>query len=216
MCAVSLLVADDHEVVRRGIRALIQEQPGWRIAAEANDGRDAVTKANQFQPDVAILDITMPSLNGLDAAKQIAELSPRTKILILTIHESDQLSCKALAAGARGYILKSDAAFDLIAAITSLLSNKTFFTPKVAQMVLNGYLGNGPTASENTPSQITPREREIVHLLAEGKNSRKVAAILGVSVKTVETHRANILRKLHCHSVTDLVRYAVRNHIVEA
>jgi DNA-binding NarL/FixJ family response regulator len=216
MCAVSLLVADDHEVVRRGVRALIQEQHGWRIAAEATDGRDAVTKANEFQPDVAILDITMPSLNGLDAAKQIAELSPRTKVLILTIHESDQLSCQALNAGARGYILKSDAAFDLISAIRSLLSNKTFFTTKVAQMVLNGYLGNGPTASEDAPLQITAREREIVQLLAEGKNSRKVAALLSISVKTVETHRSNILRKLHCHSVTDLVRYAIRNHIVEA
>jgi DNA-binding NarL/FixJ family response regulator len=216
MCAVSLLIADDHEVVRRGIRALIQEQPGWRIAAEANDGRDAVNKANEFQPDVAILDITMPSLNGLDAAKQIAELSPRTKVLILTIHESDQLSRKALDVGVRGYILKSDAAFDLITAVSSLLSNKTFFTPKVAQMVLNAYLGKGPRASEDAPLQITAREREIVQLLAEGKSSKEVASVLDISAKTVETHRSNILRKLHFHSVTELVRYAVRNHIVEA
>jgi DNA-binding NarL/FixJ family response regulator len=216
MCAVSLLIADDHEVVRRGIRALIQEQPGWRIAAEANDGRDAVNKANEFQPDVAILDITMPSLNGLDAAKQIAELSPRTKVLILTIHESDQLSRKALDVGVRGYILKSDAAFDLITAVSSLLSNKTFFTPKVAQMVLNAYLGKGPRASEDAPLQITAREREIVQLLAEGKSSKEVASGLDISAKTVETHRSNILRKLHFHSVTELVRYAVRNHIVEA
>ena len=216
MCAVSLLIADDHEVVRRGIRALIQEQPGWRIAAEANDGRDAVNKANEFQPDVAILDITMPSLNGLDAAKQIAELSPRTKVLILTIHESDQLSRKALDVGVRGYILKSDAAFDLITAVSSLLSNKTFFTPKVAQMVLNAYLGKGPRASEDAPLQITAREREIVQRLAEGKSSKEVASVLDISAKTVETHRSNILRKLHFHSVTELVRYAVRNHIVEA
>jgi DNA-binding NarL/FixJ family response regulator len=216
MCAVSLLIADDHEVVRRGIRALIQEQPGWRIAAEANDGRDAVNKANEFQPDVAILDITMPSLNGLDAARQIAELSPRTKVLILTIHESDQLSRKALDVGVRGYILKSDAAFDLITAVSSLLSNKTFFTPKVAQMVLNAYLGKGPRASEDAPLQITAREREIVQLLAEGKSSKEVASVLDISAKTVETHRSNILRKLHFHSVTELVRYAVRNHIVEA
>jgi len=216
MCAVSLLIADDHEVVRRGIRALIQEQPGWRIAAEANDGRDAVNKANEFQPDVAILDITMPSLNGLDAAKQIAELSPRTKVLILTIHESDQLSRKALDVGVRGYILKSDAAFDLITAVSSLLSNKTFFTPKVAQMVLNAYLGKGPRASEDAPLQITAREREIVQLLAEGKSSKEVASVLDINPKTVETHRSNILRKLHFHSVTELVRYAVRNHIVEA
>src|SRR5579872_3860077 len=144
MPTASLLIADDHEVVRRGIRALIQEQPGWQIAAEVKDGRDAVAKAGQFQPDVAILDITMPSLNGLDAIKQIAELSPRTKVLILTVHESDELIRKALDAGARGYIFKTDAAFDLITAVNSLLSNKTFFTPKVAQIVLNGYLGKGP------------------------------------------------------------------------
>jgi DNA-binding NarL/FixJ family response regulator len=214
--AVSLLVADDHDVVRRGIRALIQEQPGWQVAAEAKDGRDAVTKATEFQPDVAILDITMPALNGIDAAMQIAKLSPRTKVLILTIHESDQLSRKALDAGARGYILKTDAACDLITAVSSLLSNKTFFTPNIAQMVLNGYLGKGPTASEEAPLQITAREREIVQLLAEGKHSKEVATVLDITVKTVETHRANILRKLHFHSVTDLVRYAVRNHIVEA
>lgn len=216
MLAVSVLVADDHEIVRRGIRALIHEQPGWKVAAEAEDGRDAVTKASEFQPDVAILDITMPSLNGLDAAKQITKLSPRTKVLILTIHESDQLIRKALDAGASGYIFKTDAAFDLITAVNALLSDKAFFTPKVSQMVLNGYLGKGPTASQDEPLQITPREREIVQLLAEGKHSKEVATVLDITVKTVETHRANILRKLHCHSVTDLVRYAVRNHIVEA
>jgi len=216
MCAVSLLVADDHDVVRRGIRALIQEQPGWQVAAEARDGRDAVTKATQFQPDVAILDITMPALNGIDAAMQIAKLSPRTKVLILTVHESDHLSRKALDAGAHGYILKTDAAIDLITAISSLLSNKTFFTPKIAQMVLNGYLGKGPTATADTSLQITLREREILQLLAEGKHSKEAATVLDISVKTVETHRSNILRKLHCHSVADLVRYAVRNHIVEA
>jgi len=216
MCAVSLLVADDHDIVRRGIRALIQEQPEWQIAAEAKDGRDAVTKATEFQPDVAILDITMPSLNGLDAAKQIAKLSPRTKILILTVHESDQLIRKALDAGASGYIFKTDAAFDLITAVKSLLSDKAFFTPKVSQMVLNGYLGKGPMASEDEPLQITGREREIVQLLAEGKHSKEVATTLDITVKTVETHRSNILRKLHFHSVTELVRYAVRNHIIEA
>jgi DNA-binding NarL/FixJ family response regulator len=135
MCAVSVLVADDHDVVRRGIRALIQEQPGWRVAAEAKDGRDAVTKATEFQPDVAILDITMPSLNGIDAAMQIAKVSPRTKVLILTIHESDQLSRKAIDAGVRGYVLKTDAAFDLITAVSSLLSNEIFFTEGVQNSV---------------------------------------------------------------------------------
>jgi len=216
MCAVSLLVADDHEIVRRGIRAVIKEQSEWQIVAEAKDGRDAVTKAAEFQPDVAILDITMPSLNGLDAAKQIAKLSPRTKILILTVHESDQLIRQALDAGASGYIFKTDASFDLIIAVKALLSAKAFFTPKVSQMVLNGYLGKGTTASGDEHLQITGREREIVQLLAEGKHSKEVADVLHITVKTVESHRSNILRKLHFHSVTQLVRYAVRNHIVEA
>jgi len=216
MCAVSLLVADDHEIVRRGIRAVIKEQSEWQIVAEAKDGRDAVTKAAEFQPDVAILDITMPSLNGLDAAKQIAKLSPHTKILILTVHESDQLIRQALDAGASGYIFKTDASFDLIIAVKALLSAKAFFTPKVSQMVLNGYLGKGPTASGDEHLQITGREREIVQLLAEGKHSKEVADVLNITVKTVESHRSNILRKLHCHSVADLVRYAVRNHIIEA
>jgi DNA-binding NarL/FixJ family response regulator len=165
---------------------------------------------------VAILDISMPSLNGLDAAKQIAKLSPHTKVLILTVHESDELIHKILAAGVRGYILKSDAGRDLITAVRALLSNKTFFTAKVARMVMDGYLGKGPKGSEEASLQITGREREVVQLLAEGKTSKEVATMLNVSVKTVETHRSNILRKLDCHSVTELVRYAVRNHIVDA
>jgi DNA-binding NarL/FixJ family response regulator len=216
MGAVSLLVADDHDLVRQGLRALIQEQPGWQVAAEATNGRDAVAKASQFKPDVAILDITMPLLNGLDATKQIATASPRTKVLILTIHESDLLSRKAIEAGARGYMFKADAACDLITAVTSIVLNKTFFTPKVGQMVLNGYLGKGLKASDDESLRITGREREIVQLLAEGKRSHEVATLLALSIKTVETHRANILRKLNCNSVTELVRYAVRNHIIEA
>jgi DNA-binding NarL/FixJ family response regulator len=216
MGTVSLLVADDHEVIRQGLRALIKEQPGWKLAAEATDGSDAVAKAAEFQPDVAIIDVTMPLLNGIEATKQIAAASPRTKVLILTIHESDQLSRKAIEAGARGYMFKTDAARDLISAVNSLLMNKTFFTPQVAQMVLNGYLGKGPKAGDDESLRITAREREVVQLLAEGKHSSEAATVLGLSIKTVETHRSNILRKLHCHSVTELVRYAVRNHIVEA
>jgi len=216
MCAVSVLIADDHEIVRRGIRALLQEQPGWQVVAEVTNGRDAVVKANEFQPDVAILDITMPSLNGLDATKQIAKVSPSTKVIILTVHDSDQLIPKVLDAGARGYILKADAGRDLITAAKALLSNKAFFTPKVAQIVMDGYLGKGPKVSEEGFSQITGREREIVQLLAEGKSCKEVATILGISTKTAETHRSNLMRKLNCHSVAELVRYAIRNHLVEA
>jgi DNA-binding NarL/FixJ family response regulator len=177
---------------------------------------DAVAKATQHRPDVAILDITMPLLNGLDATRKIAMASPRTKVLILTMHESDQLSRKAIEAGAQGYMFKTDAASDLVTAVNTLLSNKTFFTPKVAQMVLSGYLGKGLKASDDESLGITAREREIVQLLAEGKHNSEVATVLNLSIKTIETHRSNILRKLHCHSVTELVRYAVRHHIVEA
>jgi DNA-binding NarL/FixJ family response regulator len=195
---------------------LLQEQPGWQVVAEAKNGREAVAKADEFKPDIAILDITMPSLNGIEAAKQIAKLSPRTKIMILTMHDSDQLIQMVLNAGARGYILKADAGRDLITAVKALVSNKTFFTPKVAEMLLKVYLGKGPKRTEEGSLRITAREREIVQLLAEGKTSKELATILGLSVKTVETHRSNILRKLNCHSVTELVRYAVRNHLLEA
>jgi DNA-binding NarL/FixJ family response regulator len=189
---------------------------GWTIAAEATDGRDAVLKANQFKPDVAILDISMPLLNGLEATRQIANVSPGTKVLILTVHDADLLVGKVIQAGARGYILKTDLGRDLIAAVKALLANKTFFTAKVAQMVMDGYLGKGPKSSGEEFSQITGREREVVQLLAEGKSSKEVATILGISTKTVETHRTNLMRKLNCHSVSELVRYAVRNHLVEA
>lgn len=216
MCAVTLLIADDHEVVRRGLRALIQEQRNWQLVAEAKDGKEAVAKANEFKPDVAILDIMMPVLNGLDAAKQIVKKSARTKILILTVHDSDQLIQSVVDVGARGYILKTDAGHDLIRAVNALLANKTFFTPKVAEMVLEGYLGKKPKAGGVGELRVTEREREVLQLLAEGKSSKEIAGALNLSVKTVETHRSNIMRKVQCHSVTELVRYAVRNHIVEA
>ena len=215
---VRLLLADDHEVVRRGLRALLEAEQGWEVVAEAVDGRDAIEKTKQTKPDVAILDISMPSLNGLEAARQIAVSALQTKVLILTVHDSDPLIQQVLEAGARGYLLKSDAARDLVAAVDALRRNKTFFTPKVAQIVLEEYLGKNPkdAASEGGCSRLTGRQREIVQLLAEGKTSKEVACALGLSVKTAETHRANIMRRLDCHSVTALVRYAIRNHIIDA
>jgi DNA-binding NarL/FixJ family response regulator len=200
----------------RRLRVLIGEQSEWKIAAEAKDGREAVIKANQLKPDVAILDISMPLLNGLEATRQIAKVSPGTKVLILTVHDADLLVSKVIHAGARGYVLKTDLGRDLIAAVTALLANKTFFTAKAAQIVMDGYLGKGPKASGEEFSQITGREREVVQLLAEGKSSKEVATILGITTKTAGTHRTNLMRKLNCHSVTELVRYAVRNHLVEA
>jgi DNA-binding NarL/FixJ family response regulator len=214
-----LLLADDHEIVRKGLRALLEAEPGWQVAAEAADGRDAVEKAQQIKPDIAILDISMPSLNGLEATRQIVKGISQTKVLVLTMHDSDPLIQRVLEAGARGYLLKSDAARDLVAAVDALRRNKTFFTPKVARLVLEGYLDKSPRESsspEGGSCRLTDRQREIVQLLAEGKSSKEVASALGLSVKTAETHRANIMRRLDCHSVTALVRYAIRNHLIEA
>jgi DNA-binding NarL/FixJ family response regulator len=209
-----ILVADDHEIVRRGLRALLANRPEWQICDEATEGREAVEKARQSQPDVVILDIGMPGLNGLEAARQIRKVSPRSEVLILTMHESEQVVQEVLAAGARGYVLKSDAGRDLVAALEALSRHKTFFTPSVTEMVLKTYLGGGGEGEVAESSALTPREREVIQLLAEGKGNKEVADILGISVRTAETHRTNIMRKLDCHSLSDLVRYAIRNNII--
>lgn len=213
-----LLVVDDHEVVRKGLRSVLEQQPGWQVAGEASNGREAVTKAKELQPDVTVLDISMPSLNGLEATRQMLKQNSREKVLILTMHESDPLIQEVLNAGARGYLLKSDAGKDLVDAVEAVRRNKTFFTAKVGQMMLDGYLDKKPKPADRDapPSRLTPRQREIVQLLAEGKSSKEVAAALGLSVKTAETHRANIMRRLGCHSVSELVRYAIRNGIIVA
>jgi DNA-binding NarL/FixJ family response regulator len=221
MEGLRLLVADDHEIVRKGLRSLLEAQPGWQVAGEASDGREAVEKARELHPDVTVLDIGMPSLNGLEATRQMLKNDSRAKILILTMHESDPLIRAVLDAGARGYVLKTDASRDLVTAVNAVRSNKTFFTAKVAQMVLDGYLDQGPIKkdkprADSPKTRLTPRQREIVQLLAEGKSSKEVAVQLGLSVKTAETHRANIMRRLDCHCVSELVRYAVRNNIIEA
>ena len=220
MGILRLLVADDHDVVRKGVRTLLEEQPGWEVAEEASDGREAVEKAKLVQPDVTILDLSMPELNGLEAAREILK-TVSTKVLILTMYDSDPLIRQTLEAGARGYLLKSDAGRDLVSAVDALRRNKTFFTPKVAQMVLEGYLGRPTKENEDDNGRknglrLTARQKQILQLLAEGKSSKEVAVALNISVKTAETHRANIMRRLDCHSVTELVRYAIRNHIIEA
>ena len=210
-----ILVADDHEVVRRGLCALLRNQPEWDVCGEAADGREAVVRVLSLKPDVVIMDIGMPNLNGLEATRQILKMNPLVKVLILTLHDSDQVVQEVLNAGARGFLLKTDAARDLVAAVDALRRDKIYFTPKVAAMVLDGFLRkDGATAEPPVRSRLTPREREIVQLLAEGKSSKEVAVALGLSVKTAETHRSNIMRKLELHSVSDLVLYAVRNNIV--
>jgi DNA-binding NarL/FixJ family response regulator len=220
MAPVRLLIADDHEIVRRGLRTVLETRQGWVVVAEASDGREALQKAEEVNPHVTILDISMPSMNGLEAARQIQKRVPETKILILSVHDSDPLIHRVLESGARGYLLKSDAARDLVTAVDALLCNKTFYTRRVEQVVLEGYLAKttsvGDEGRDEDALRLTARQREIVQLLAEGKSSKEVATELEISVKTAETHRANIMRRLECHSVTELVRYAVRNHIIEA
>jgi DNA-binding NarL/FixJ family response regulator len=218
MRPVHILLADDHEVVRKGLRALLETQPGWKVIAEATDGREAVEKAQSMHPDIAIVDIGMPSLNGLEATRQIVKKAPRTRVLVLTMHDTNPLIQQVVKAGARGYVLKSDVASDLVSAVEALTHDQTFFTSKVSQIILDRYVGKSdvPENVADPDSPLTPREREVVQLLAEGKSSKEVAAVLGISVKTAETHRINLMRKLDCHSVAEVVRYAVRNLIAEA
>jgi DNA-binding NarL/FixJ family response regulator len=213
-----ILVADDHEVVRRGLCALLQSRPEWEVCGEAADGREAVEKVRNLKADAVIIDIGMPTLNGLEATRQIVKANPNVKVLVLTLHDSEQMIQEVLNAGARGFLLKSDAARDLISAVQALRRDNTYFTSRVAEMVLEGYLK--PDTRTNTipaahvRSRLTSREREVVQLIAEGKSTKEVAVALGLSVKTAETHRSNIMRKLELHSVSDLVLYAVRNNIV--
>jgi len=220
MRPIQILLADDHEVVRKGLRALLESQPGWKVIAEATDGREAVEKARDMHPDVAIVDIGMPSLNGLEATRQIVKKAPRTRVLVLTMHDTNPLIQQVVKAGARGYVLKSDVASDLVSAVDALCRDQTFFTSKVSQIILDRYVGKAAGAEAppdpDPDSPLTPREREVVQLLAEGKSSKEVAAVLGISVKTAETHRINLMRKLDCHSFAEVVRYAVRNLIAEA
>ena len=215
--ALRILIADDHEVVRHGLRALLQNHQEWEICGEAVDGRDAVAKAASLKPDLAILDIGMPNLNGLDAARHILRAEPRIMVLILTIDESEQLMREVLNAGARGFLLKSDAARDLVSAVEALQRHRTFFTSKMAEIVLDGFLSGRQPATTPVVSRdrLTAREREVVQLLAEGKSTKEVAMVLGVSAKTAETHRSNIMRKLDFHSVSQVVLYALRNNIVQ-
>src|ERR1700690_1365673 len=213
-----ILLADDHEIVRRGLRSLLERREGWEVCGEAGDGREAVEKALQLKPDVVIVDIGMPNLNGLDTTRQLLQHDPQQKVIVLTITDSDQVIREALDAGARGFVLKSDAARDLVSAVEALQRNRMFFTPRVNDMVLAGFLDKGYKPSNGEAPRLptlTAREREVIQLLAEGKSSKEVASLLNLSTKTAETHRSNIMRKLDIHSIRDLVVYAVRNDIIQ-
>jgi DNA-binding NarL/FixJ family response regulator len=215
--SLRILVVDDHAVVRRGVRSLLESRESWEVCGEATTGREAVEQNRQLRPDVIVMDLSLPELNGLDATRQILKDTPGTQVLVLTMHQSEQLARDVLQAGARGYVLKADADESLIAAVDSLRQHKPFLTSAVTEFVLDDYLRRGDTAADAVvPVAVTGREREIIQLVAEGRSNKETASTLGVSVKTVEAHRANVMRKLHLRSVSDLVRYAIRNKIVQA
>jgi DNA-binding NarL/FixJ family response regulator len=209
MLKYRILIADDHEIVRHGLRALLESHPGWEVCGEAVDGRDAVNKTAELKPDVVAMDIGMPNLNGLDAARQILRENPRQKILFLTMYQSEQLARTCMQAGVRGLLLKSEAGLELVTAIEALERNGTFFSSRSATVPRREPRGK----SKDT---LTPRERQVVQLLAEGKTTKEVACALNLSVKTAETHRSNIMGKLNLHSISEVVLYAVRNQIVQA
>jgi DNA-binding NarL/FixJ family response regulator len=214
-----ILIADDHSIVRRGVAALLESEPDLEVCGEASSGREAIEAADRLKPDLVIIDIGMPEMNGLDATRHIAKDHPEIEVLILTMHDSEELVHGVLDAGARGYVLKSDVTESLLSAVRALLRHEIFMTCKVAEYVVQGFLGSSSDRQGmrgQASHTLSPREREVVQLLAEGKSNKEVAALLSISLKTVETHRANVMSKLDLHSMSDLVRYAIRNHIIES
>lgn len=219
MDTLCLLVAGGNEISREGLCALVRAQPGWHLSAEACNGREAVAQTKLFKPHVAIMDMDMPSLNGLDATRQIANAVCQTKVLLLGSMGTEQLLSLALDAGARSYLLKSDPFADLVAAVEGLRYAGSYFTGRAAEAVLRGYLEILEKMRQRDgkdPHRLSGREREVMQLLAEGNSTKEAAVILNISSATAEVHRHNLMRKIDCHSVPGLVRYAIRNHIIEA
>jgi DNA-binding NarL/FixJ family response regulator len=208
---IRILIADDHDVVRSGVRRAVEAQPNWQVVAEAADGKEAVQKAMETKPDIAVIDYSLPLINGVDATRQIRAAQPRTEVLIFTMHDNEAVIQEVLKAGARGYLVKTDAQRHLIGAIEALAAHKPFFTAKISEALLDSYLSR-PARDR---SALTHRERGVVQLIAEGYTNKQIAKLLDIGLKTVETHRAKVMRKLNLTSPAQLVRYAVRNQIVE-
>jgi DNA-binding NarL/FixJ family response regulator len=214
MKKIRILIADDHDIVRRGLRPLIESEYGWEVCGEAVTGREAVAMAESLKPDIVILDVGMPEVNGVEATRQIRQARAETEVLAFTGTESESLVHQLFAAGARACVLKSEAGDQLIPAIKALSQHRPYLASRISQAVFERYLQGGLAPDDDTPGGLSARERETIRLLAEGKSNKEVAAAVGISVKTVESHRAAIMRKLGFTSFSDLVRYAVRNHIV--
>jgi DNA-binding NarL/FixJ family response regulator len=214
---IRILIADDHDVIRTGLRALLEAESDFEVCGEARDGREAVKEACRLAPDVVILDFSMPGMNGLEVTRRIRKALGKTEVLVLTAYDSEQLARALLSAGALGYMSKSDADRDLVVAVHSVHQRRPFFNSRVARMVLEGYLKQVSDTSPTGefPYPLTAREREVLQLLAEGKSNKEVGSLLGITVKTAETYRAALMRKLGLDSLADLVRYAVRNQVIE-
>jgi two-component system, NarL family, response regulator NreC len=216
MPQIRIVLADDHTIIRSGLRLLLEQQPDFKVVAEAEDGRQAVERVAEHHPDVAILDIGMPELNGIEATRQIVALDPHSNVVILSMHSDEGYVLRALKAGARAYILKSAAEADLIRAVRAVSEGKSFFSPVISKMLLEDYVRQVREKEvEDSYDLLTPREREILQLLAEGKTNKEVATILKLSPYTVETHRGNLLQKLNLHSVPELILYAVRKGVIQ-
>jgi DNA-binding NarL/FixJ family response regulator len=217
MDKLRVLIADDHDLIRRGVRDLLATRAGWQVVGEACNGADAVQKAVNLRPDVAILDFSMPELNGPGAAAQIAAQVPETGVVVLTMHDSEQVMREVLQAGARGLVLKSDADRDLLEAVEAVAKKRHFFTKRLSELVLGGYLAGATTATvkeRSKTTQLTDRECEVIRLLADGMSSKEAATQLQISIRTVESHRININRKLGFNSIANLVQYAIRHGMV--
>lgn len=213
---IRIAIADDHEIVRQGVRNLIENEPGLELCGEATIGRDAVDLVIREEPELAILDISMPGLNGIEATRQILRAKPQTRILMFTMHDAEQLVLEVFNAGAHGYLLKSDAGRHLITAIKTIAAGQRYFSSRLSEVIYDSFRHKSVPHAPASEQKASSREREIIQLLAEGKSNKEVAQELGISVKTAETHRAAIMRKLGLHSISDLVRYAIRNHIIQA
>jgi two-component system response regulator NreC len=212
---IRVLVADDHTLLRNGIRALLDEQPDMTMVAEAEDGREAVRLAHKHRPDVVLMDISMPLLNGLEATRQIKHDHPEVNVLILTMYDHEEYFRQVLEVGASGYLIKRAAASDLVAAIRSVYRGEAVLSPCITRMLLEDYLRKEVNQSVSEPDLLTPREREVLQLIAEGKTSREIAELLNLSVKTVQSHRTSLMQKLDLHDRGDLIKYAIQKRIIE-
>jgi DNA-binding NarL/FixJ family response regulator len=216
MLPTRILIADDHPIARLGLRQILEDQTNWKVVAEVQDGDEAITKTLQLKPDVVLMDIAMPVVDGLEACRRIIAAAPQTNVLILTIHDIDTMIMEVLNAGAKGYVLKTDAARDLVAAVEAVRGNKSFFTARISRLILDGYLTTTRKSRRmHDKVFLSPRQQQVLELIAAGCDTKEIASTLKITLKTAETHRANMMRRLNCNSISQVSRYALRNELIQ-